>query len=62
VVGGGGCSLIQSLGAGGSLAMVDLEREVGGGQEERGADVHGRGRGGSSRMKPGEVAAPNSGA
>jgi hypothetical protein len=42
--------------------MVDLEREVGGGQEERGANVHGRGRGGSSRMKPGEVAAPNSGA
>jgi hypothetical protein len=39
------------LGAGGSLAMVELEREVGGGQDERGADVYGRGRGGSSRMK-----------
>jgi hypothetical protein len=59
VVGGGGCSLIETkesfraayLGAGGSLAMVDLEREVGGGQEERGADAHGRVRGGSSRMK-----------
>jgi hypothetical protein len=73
VVGGGGCSLIQSkesfraayLGAGGSLAMVDLEREVGRGQEERGADGYGRGRGGSSRMKhrsEEEVAAPNGGA
>jgi hypothetical protein len=73
VVGSGGCSLIQSkesfraayLGAGGSLAMVDLEREVGRGQEERGADGYGRGRGGSSRMKhrsEEEVAAPNGGA